>query len=196
MKTICKKIHNYYSQKELDEISEDWTCIEDFMNWYSEYPPPVPMAPPENGVYIDDIVYGVVMIRIKQYQCQLFICKPNAVIPEHTHPNAESSEVHISGMMFNKRGRQIITQKILDIRNEDGLEYTHGKVIKIGSKDRHKATSGACGGAFLVFQHWHEGKTPDSLGIDWVGEGVGPEHENMIEDRTMFDETGFAHSKR
>ena len=196
MKTKCKSMHNYYSMERLEKISEEWTCIEDFIEFYADHPPPVPMAPPENGVYVDDIVYGVVMLRVKQYQCQLFICKPNAIIPEHTHPNADASEVHISGMLFSKRGHPLLTKEIMDMRNEDGLEAAHGRVIKIGCTDKHNAESSDKGGAFLTFQKWHEGHTPDSLGIDWEGTTVGLGHKNMIEEGTMFDEPGFAHSKR
>ena len=185
MKTDCKNIHQYHSQEELEHLSTAWETLEDFMEFYSCNPPPVPMAPPHDGVYIDDIVYGVVMLRVKQFQCQLFICKPNAIIPEHTHPNADSSEVHISGMMFNKRGRQVVTQEILDIRTKDGLEYPHGRAIKIACTDKHKATSGPRGGAFLVFQKWHEGHSPTSLGIDWNGESVGEDHTEMIKEQNV-----------
>jgi len=196
MKQKCKNMHNYYSMQELEKISEDWDTVEDFIMFYSEHPPPVPMAPPENGVYIDDIVYSVVMLRIKQYQCQLFICKPNAVIPEHTHPNAEASEVTISGMLFKKRGHAVIRQEYIDQKNDDGMALPHGRVVKIGCTDKHSAKSGNKGGAFLTFQKWHDGHTPDSLGIDWEGETVGSDHTQMIDDQVVFNETCDAHSKR
>ena len=196
MRKQCKNIHSYYSMKELEEISESWDCLEDFMTFYSDHPPPVPMAPPDNGVYVDDIVYGVVMLRVKQYQCQLFICKPNAIIPEHTHPHADASEAHITGMLFSKRGHAVMRQTYIDQRNEDGLELPHGRVVKIGCKDRHSATSSTKGGAFLTFQKWHDGYTPDSLGIDWEGTTVGPDHTQMIDDQVVFNETCDAHSQR
>ena len=196
MKTKCKSMHSYYSMKELEKISESWDCIEDFILFYAENPPPVPMAPPDNGVYVDDIVYGVVMLRVKQYQCQLFICKPNAIIPEHTHPHADASEVHISGMLFSKRGHPLLTKEIMDMRNEDGLEAAHGRVIKIGCTDKHNAESSDKGGAFLTFQKWHDGYIPSSLGIDWEGDTGGPNHTQMIDDQVLFNEKCAAHSKR
>ena len=188
MKTSCKKMGvGYYTLKELEVISDTWENIEDFISFYSENPPPVPLTPP-SGVYVDDIAWGIVMMRVKQFQCQLFICKPNAIIPEHNHPHSDAAEVHISGMMFSKRGHAIINAERLKAISDDGLESVHGKTIKIGSKDKHNASSGPNGGAFLVFQKWHEGYSPGSLGIDWEGDAVGEEHKNMIKKQTMFDE--------
>lgn len=180
------RIEGYYSQSELETIAEKWEKLDDFIRFYSENPPPVPMTPPDDGVYVDDIVSGVVLMRVAQYQVQLFICKPNAVIPDHTHPNADACEVHITGMMFHKNGRTVLNKARIDRRNDDGLSHPHGRVLEIKSTDLHGAECSEKGGAFLTFQKWNEGHDPSSLGIDWDGSAVGEDHGEMIKDGKVF----------
>jgi hypothetical protein len=181
------RIDNYFSMEELEDIAdESWHTLDDFIAWYADCPPPVPMTPPDDGVYVDDIVFGIVMLRVKQFQVQLFICKPNAIIPDHIHPHADAAEVYISGMMFSKKGKTVLNQNRIDRRTEDGMSYPHGRIIRIDADDVHGAECSKQGGTFLTFQKWQDGHKPTSLGIDWEGQTVGEQHSEMIEDGKVF----------
>ena len=43
-------------------------------------------TPIKNGLLFIEGVSGIVLYRVKCFQVELFICQPNLVIPEHTHP--------------------------------------------------------------------------------------------------------------
>ena len=178
----------YFTMEELEDVSESWETLDDFISWYSQNPPAVPMTPPEDGVYVDDIVFGIVLLRVKQFQVQLFICKPNAIIPDHVHPKADAAEIYVSGMMFSKKGKTVLNQARIDRRTDDGMSYPHGRIIRIDSEDVHGAECSSKGGTFLTFQKWHDGHKPSSLGISWEGMTVGNQHSEMIENGTVFAE--------
>jgi len=179
------RMPEYFSRKDLETISNSWKTLDNFIAWYAEYPPPVPMTPPDDGVYCDDIVFGVVLLRVKQYQVQMFIAKPNAIIPDHVHPNADAAEIFVSGMMFSKKGKTVLNQARIDRRTPEGMSYPHGRIIRINAGDLHGAECSSKGGAFLTFQKWQEGHKPTSLGINWVGKTVGNEHTEMVTEQIV-----------
>ena len=49
-------------------------------------------TPIKNGLLFIEGVSGIVLYRNEQFQVELFICQPNLVIPEHTHPDVDSYE--------------------------------------------------------------------------------------------------------
>jgi len=91
-------------------------------------------------------VSGVVLYRRDNFQVELFICQPNTVIPEHTHPDVDSYECFLYGMKFthggtaSKNGGAFISiQKWLN-----GVEPTHVSSNWDGDTmgDNHKEQTG------------------------------------------------------
>jgi quercetin dioxygenase-like cupin family protein len=77
-------------------------------------------TPMKNGLVFIEGVSGIVLYRVKSFQVELFICQPNCVIPQHTHPDVDSYECFLYGMKFTHSGETIIDHEEA-FKEEDGF---------------------------------------------------------------------------
>ena len=70
--------------------------LKEFKNWYLKNN--LINVPYNNPIMFIDGISGVTIYRKEQFQVQLFICEPNTLIKEHSHPNIDSYEVFLSGI--------------------------------------------------------------------------------------------------
>ena len=68
-------------------------------------------TPFKNPLLFIEGVSGVVLYRKDNFQVELFICQPNTIIPEHTHPDVDSYELFLYGMKFTHSGETVITDE-------------------------------------------------------------------------------------
>jgi hypothetical protein len=75
-----------------------------FANWYLTSGDIKAIYTPSKNPYnysLDGIT-GTVIYRNKNFQVELFICKPNTFIPEHIHTDVDSFEVFLYGMKHER----------------------------------------------------------------------------------------------
>jgi hypothetical protein len=138
-----------------------------FMSWWLEKRPfRVPFSTP---IIIDGNIFGAVLYRSPPWQVQLFILKPNSVVPEHQHPNVDSFEVYLSGEIeFSLSGEIIARMEDSDEPDFSGLHKLYGTSIRVVPLAWHGARTGAKGGAFLSVQKWLNDVAPTNVGDDWA----------------------------
>ena len=98
-------------------------------------------------------VNGIVLYRNNNYQVELFICKPNLVIPEHTHPDVDSYEVFLYGMKFTHNGEAVINSEQA-LEEMEGMPSYAYQTIRVRPNDPHGGTASKNGGAFISIQRW------------------------------------------
>lgn len=128
------------------------------------------LYPPGNNLTFMEGYVGYTVHRHEQFQTQLFIGQPNAVVPDHIHPNIDSFEVYISGMTFRHSGETVATPETT----------VPGKAIYVAHNDWHGGVAGPNGGCFLSVQKWLNNTKPTSVERDWDGETMGTIHQNLI----------------
>lgn len=116
----------------------------------------------------DTTTWGAVLYRAGCWQVQLFILKPDSVIPEHRHPNVDSFEVYLSGdIEFSLDGKVMTPIGESAVPGFDGHHVYLGTSIRVVPGAWHGAKSGAKGGLFLSVQQWLNGVVPGNVGADW-----------------------------
>lgn len=152
-----------------------------FAKWYLGQRPNLPNRPPAHGasMFLPTIA-GLTLWRDGNFQVQLFVCAPNTVIPEHSHPNVDSYEALMSGQVdFYVEGRKLIDDRFFQA-NHLGHSKAYGSAGRVRENARHHAIIGKDGGSFLSIQHWLKG-SPTHVGDDWIGTPVGKAHAERIE---------------
>lgn len=115
---------------------------------------------------------GLILYHEAPYQVQLWICEPNAEIPEHSHPNMDTIFAYLSGQIYlNVNGQSVLNQENT-YELPDGQSSKVGAFARIGPKDKHSAKIGPKGGSFLNFGLFHDGFVR-SAHLDWEGEPLG-----------------------
>ena len=146
------------------------TDLEKYLKWVVNNVNLSPWSVIKNNLSFADGVIGFVLHREGQFQTQLFIVEPNVVIPDHIHPNVDSFEVAIHGMTFRHYGMTILTPE----------SDSAGSSIYVHRNDPHGGGSCDDGGCFLSVQQWLNGVPPTSVGNDWDGDTMGPQHDSKI----------------
>lgn len=122
--------------------------------------------------HVDVSVWGAVLYRAGCWQVQLFILKPNCVVPEHRHPNVDSYEVFLSGdVEFTLDAQIAMPMGLSAVPGFDGHHEMLGTHIRVAPGMWHGATSGAKGGLFLSIQQWLNNVPPTNVGDDWEHRG-------------------------
>ena len=124
-------------------------------------------------------VSGVVLYRKQYFQVELFICAPNTIIPEHTHPDVDSYEVFLYGMQFTHNGTMAIsmTQAMQETQGMPSHAY---ESLRVKPTDLHGGTASPTGGAFISIQKWLHGVTPSHVSSNWDGHTMGDNHRKQI----------------
>lgn len=118
---------------------------------------------------------GITIYRHHPYQVQLWILKPNFVLPEHIHPNVDNYQVFLYGMKFTHSGKQIVNEEMIN-ENEDGVSKYLFESIRVKPNDLHGGQAGPNGAAFLSIQKWLNDREPSSVSFDWNGNHCNKEH--------------------
>ncbi len=82
-------------------------------------------TPFKNPLLFIEGVSGIVLYRKNNFQVELFICEPNTIIPEHTHPDVDSYELFLYGMKFTHSGEEVITNKQSEEEMEGMPSYAY-----------------------------------------------------------------------
>lgn len=135
-------------------------------------------TPFKNPLLFIEGVSGIVLYRNENYQVELFICQPNTIIPEHTHPDVDSYECFLYGMKFTHSGETVID-------SEQALEETEGmpayayQTIRVRPNDPHGGTASKNGGAFISIQRWLNNVEPTHVSSNWDGDTMGDNHKEQ-----------------
>lgn len=163
--------HNPTSQPWPDQLEYD--PLIGFYNWYINAGPSVPL-PPIQAVSNAGAFTGLTLYRRGQFQVQLWVGQPNAIIPEHVHTDHDTILMGLSGVeWFDVNGaRQDWDPTLVDTK---GRWRHHGVIVRVEKHDTHSAKFGPDGGSFITFQHWPCGGIR-SAEMDWQGEPLSVEH--------------------
>ncbi len=141
--------------------------LNQFMAWWLEKR--ILRTPFSTPIMADGNISGVVLYRSPPWQVQLFILKPDSVVPEHQHPNVDSFEVYLSGEIeFSLEGEIIASMQDSDEPDFTGLHKLYATSIRVTPLAWHGARTGAKGGAFLSVQKWLNDVAPTNVGDDWT----------------------------
>ena len=144
--------------------------LDEYLKWVVHN---ISFCPPtviKNNLSFADGVIGFVLHREGQFQTQLFIAEPNVVVPDHIHPNVDSFEVALHGTTLRHSGMTLITPQY----------DCAGSAIYVGHNDWHGGVASEDGGCFMSVQKWLNGVPPTSVGNDWGGDTMGPQHDSKI----------------
>ena len=147
-----------------------------FIKWFMTSAGPIAMVPFDKPFHMIDGVVAITLYRKAPYQVQMFICPPNQIIPEHTHPNVDSFEVYVGGdVRFSLDGKW---QSTADERkpNGEGMAGIRAQTIRVKPESVHGGVMGPQGGVFVSVQKWINGVDPSCVAADYVGAVMGPEH--------------------
>ena len=147
----------------------------------------MPWRPPfKNPIHVTDIAYSLCVYRHKNFQVELYLCKPNTQSPLHSHPGVESISMYLTGHLeFFKPNEGYVDLSHLQRKKEDGTHILVGQISNVNNgKEPHALRVGDSGGAFLVFEDWAD-KEPTSVTLNWEGELVGDVHKKTIEDKNV-----------
>lgn len=150
-----------------------------FANWYltSEKIDRI-YTPFKNPLLFIEGVSGIVLYRSKPYQVELFICQPNLIIPEHTHPDVDSYECFLYGMKFTHSGETVMSEEEA-LEEQDGYPINAYQTIRVKPNDLHGGTASKNGGAFISIQHWLNDVEPTHVSSNWNGDSMGKQHSNQ-----------------
>tara|TARA_A100000171_G_scaffold45647_1_gene49622 strand:+ start:419 stop:925 length:507 start_codon:yes stop_codon:yes gene_type:complete len=132
-------------------------------------------TPLNKGLLFIEGVSGIVLYRSKPYQVELFICRPNLTIPEHTHPDVDSYECFLYGMNFTHSGQTVIDDEQAMQDNSGFPAYAY-QTIRVRPNDIHGGKSSKNGGAFISIQHWLNDVDPSHVSSNWSGDSMGEQH--------------------
>ena len=152
-----------------------------FANWYLTSGDIKAIYTPSKNPYnysLDGIT-GTVIYRNKNFQVELFICKPNTFIPEHIHPDVDSFEVFLYGMKFTHGGKIIINDEQA-VEEIDGMPAYAYQTIRVKPNDYHGGASSKNGGSFLSIQRWLNDINPTTVSDNWHGDTMGDDHKKQI----------------
>tara|TARA_R100000541_G_scaffold930_2_gene4771 strand:+ start:1171 stop:1686 length:516 start_codon:yes stop_codon:yes gene_type:complete len=154
--------------------------LKQFKDWYKKNN--TINIPHDKPLMFIDGIMGITLYRKGQYQVQLFICEPNNIITEHSHPNIDSYEMYLWGMEFSHLGKPIINKEmsLMERRNKPGEPRWKGFTLRILPGERHDAKSSIHGGAFLSIQKWLNNIKPSHVSEDWDGNILGDKHKDQL----------------
>lgn len=163
-------------------------ALSEFFDWYWAEGPALFQAPMDGASFVGNGP-GLVIFREAPFQVQLFICNPDSVIPEHTHPTVESYEVHVSGdVEFFVAGQQTHpTEALQRTRRDSNVQRAWGYRQHVPPGAPHHAVIGSKGGAFVSVQKWPAGAEPTSIDEDWDGTVMDATHMAALSARTAAE---------
>lgn len=119
------------------------------------------------------------LYRDETFQVELCAVPPGFVIPDHTHPNADTIEVTVAGVLRLRVNSRDVYAGMTD-EYVQRLNRTRG--IRINRSDVHGTIEpvGTRGALFLSIQKWS--CVPASVLTDYLGAPLGEMHRGMVHD--------------
>lgn len=127
-------------------------------------------APPPDAILHVGDISGVTLYRHGPFQVQLFIAKPGATAPRHSHPNIDSCEWLVAGAVDFQTERQSWVNA-----------WPKTFFLHIQPGETHVADAGPAGVCFLSFQKWLNGVEPSSVTLDWDGAAIDVGHADQLQ---------------
>lgn len=158
--------------------------LEEFARWYvdAKHPLKIPFHDP---IYVTDVSISLILYRAGPWQVELYLVKPNAKVPEHSHPTMDSIEYFWAGDFALDVGDEETVRTLQEALNAEaftGGSALFGQWVRTNAETKHSGVSGPRGGAFLSMQKWLNGK-PRSASRAWEGEPVGRCHSQDLQER-------------
>ena len=151
--------------------------LKEFKNWFLKNN--TIKTPYDNPLMFIDGIAGITLYRNKPFQVQLFICEPNVIIKEHSHPNIDSYELFLWGMEFTHKGKTIINKEMASLKKDD-VSRCLNWTLRIKENELHGGQSSDKGGAFISIQKWLNNIKPSHVSEDWVGDVLGDKHKEQL----------------
>ena len=151
--------------------------LKEFKNWYLVVSRTT--VPYNNPIMFIDGISGVTIYRKEQFQVQLFICEPNVIIKEHSHPNIDSYEMFLWGMEFTHKGKTIINKQMA-LLEKNNMPRCSNWTLRIKQNELHGGQSSNKGGAFISIQKWLNNIKPSHVSEDWTGDILGDKHKEQL----------------
>jgi hypothetical protein len=164
------------------EIPE-FETVEQFRDWWMKIG--CPIRPPfKDAVFAIDTAFSLCIFRHKQFQIELYICKPNTFSQSHSHPGVDSAFVYLTGnLQFARGDNPVVDISEHQVPRADGCHKLLGvSPMGLVAGGFHSLQVKEEGGAFLSFEKWNE-KEPTSVTVNWAGPTVGELHNELITER-------------
>lgn len=160
--------------------------VDQFRKWW--FKKGQPMRPPfKDPLFFTDHLFAMCLFRHKQFQVILNIVKPDVIVPKHSHPHVDSCAVYLTGHLqlglehedYNTTEQWSYKQQA---NPETGMHMLYGLSSSEGyTGEPHGLKSKDGGGAFLVFEKWHN-EEPKTVLTDWIGEPIDEAHKRMLDE--------------
>ena len=166
-------------------MTENNITAEQFKTWWFKKGMPI-RVPFKNFLYCTDSLHALCLFRKGQFQLILNTVKSDIYVPDHAHPGVDSSAVYLSGNL-RLRHESADYEKVnhlYEMQEENpktGMHKLFGMSADSYTGELHGLQSFKEGGAFLVFEKWHD-KEPTTVLLNWVGEPIDEAHKRMIDE--------------
>jgi len=128
---------------------------------------------PMYGVRETKLGMSMTMFELVPFRVELFLFKPEVIIPEHSHPDVDSFEVYIAGDMdLTIEGVNCVDRQYVIARGPDYVCMSNGGMIRAVRNVRHGGKVNGKfgnGAAFLSIQLWHQKWEDESVAVNWQG---------------------------
>lgn len=131
-------------------------------------------------------VITTVLFRADPFQVELVIKLPGAPAwpGEHRHPNVDTFEVSwFNTVNLTKNGKVVTGPELIVPVKISGDQFVEAECVRLLPTDWHGAGDQTEGVVLLSVQHWLNGITPNSVGLDWVGNPATDGHAAILEER-------------
>ena len=160
--------------------------VDQFRRWWFKKGQPV-RPPFKNSLYFTDNLFAMCLFRAGQFQVILNLVKPNVEVPKHVHPHVDSCAVYLTGhLQLGLEHTDYDTTNVWSTKQVEnpktGMHALYGLSSSEGyTGEPHGLKSKDGGGAFLVFEKWHD-IPPNTVLLDWIGRPIDEAHRKMLEE--------------
>jgi hypothetical protein len=176
MLKLGKKTTGFYMPNPLEGVEiPDWETVRDFAKWWVDNG--CPIAPPDETVHLSDDATSFCLIRVGQFQVELYLIHPSPNLPIHGHPDVEVIKMRLD--QFSVTDGRLVKESKEKASETLFQGQTHG-----AGKNFKEHDSLNVGFGLLAFQKWKDGLTPTTVAARWKGSTVGPMQEALIRKHT------------
>lgn len=171
-KNIQKRIlpKDYFSKI---SIPENWSSLEEFVDWYLEARMPL-MVPFNAEVITSDDACAICIFRKGNYQVEFYLEYPEMWIRRHAHPRMEVIVMDLGGGSATPK-------------DDFGVSMIWGNISpKLPAGEFHggdQSSQLSNGFVTLAFQRWENLEEMSSAAIQWKGELQGPNQAKLIKSK-------------
>lgn len=162
-------------------IPDHWDTLENFVHWYKDSNFPI-MPPADMKIYVTDISFSCIVFRKHRYQVEMYMLKPNAFIPSHSH-DFDLQIIHLGGSMLafnNGKSGKIGLESSLN-SNADIPHQSSGTITeKLVKNTEHKFYTFSQGELFFNIEEWDPETEKTSATLEYSGTPLGPMHSETL----------------